>query len=124
MSVILKKKGTISIGGLITFLTHAIKLDIKLAKLEPLPPRTLDLNLMRHMRFCKVKREGGYHLMIRNHEIKSIILPWPARTNVRQRPNWIYDLQDPPYTSPMSMDIPQNVNVDADTNNEYDFLIP
>lgn len=60
--------------------------------------------------------------MIRNHEIKSIILPWPARTNVRQRPNWIYDLQDPPYTSPMSMDIPQNVNVDADTNNEYDHL--
>lgn len=58
--------------------------------------------------------------MVRNHEIKSIVFPWPSRTEVRERANWIYGLQTPSYTGPMPMDIPQNVNVDADT--EYDHL--
>lgn len=112
MSAALKKKGTISFGGFITSLARAIRLDTKLATIEPIPPRTLDLNLMRHMRRCKVRKEGGYHLMVRNHEIKSIVLPWPTHTDVRERENWIYDLQASPYTGPMPMDIPQNVNVD------------
>lgn len=60
--------------------------------------------------------------MVRNHEIKCIVLPWPARTDVRERENWIYDLQAQPYTGLMPMDIPQNVNADVDTNNEYDHL--
>lgn len=60
--------------------------------------------------------------MVRNHEIKSIILPWPALIDVRERENWIYDLQAPSYIGTMPMDLPQNVNVDVDTDNEYGHL--
>lgn len=39
--------------------------------------------------------------MVRDQEIMSIILPWPARTDVRQKAKWTFDLQAPPYTRPM-----------------------
>lgn len=114
MCAFVKNKGTISFGGFITSTTHAIGLDVDLATLEPFMSRTLDLNLMRHMKLCKVRREGGYHLMVRNHEIRNIILPWPTRTDVCQRANWTFYFQAPPYTSPMPMYIPQNVNDEDD----------
>lgn len=56
MSTILKKKEIISFGGLITSLARAIGLNTDLAKLEPLPLCTLDLNIMRNMRLYKVRR--------------------------------------------------------------------
>lgn len=57
--------------------------------------------------------------MVRDHDIISIILPWPAHAYVRQRDNWTFDLQVPSYTGPM--DIPHNVNVEDDgTDVEYE----
>lgn len=59
--------------------------------------------------------------MVINHEIRSIVLPCPARTNVRKRANWTFDLQTPRYIGPMPMDIPHNVNVEDDkTDDEYE----
>lgn len=86
MCAVMKKKGTISFGGLITSIARALVLHTVLATLEPLPPRTLDITILRHIRLYKVRKEGGYHLMVQNHEIRSIVLPWPAHKDVRQKP--------------------------------------
>lgn len=54
--------------------------------------------------------------MIHNVAIKSIVLPWTARTDVRSRRNWTYDLNAPPYTGP----VPQVISNDAETDDEYE----
>lgn len=111
MCVVVKKK-----GGLITSFAHAMGLDVELATLESLPPHTVDLNLLRHVRLCKVRREGGYNLMVQNVAIKSIIFSWPDHSNDRHKRICIYNLNAPPYTGL----IPQNVTDRHGTNDEFD----
>lgn len=43
MGVVEKKGDTVSFGGLITSITHALGLDTELATLEPIPPCTVNL---------------------------------------------------------------------------------
>lgn len=60
--------------------------------------------------------------MVRNHEIRSIVLPWPAPIDARQRANWTFDLQAPPYINLMSINMPQNINIEYDvTDDEYEW---
>lgn len=47
-----------------------------------------------------IYNDGGFHLMINNDVVKSIILPWPSHTDIRVRANWTYDIDAPPYVGP------------------------
>lgn len=53
MCVVVKKKGTILFGGLITFIARALELDIELDTLEPLPHHIINLKFLRDMRLYK-----------------------------------------------------------------------
>lgn len=49
MCAVMKKKGTISFRGLITFIARDFELDIELAALEPLPHHIINLKFLRDM---------------------------------------------------------------------------
>lgn len=106
MCVIRKKGGIISFGGLITSIDRALHADTELDTLEPLPPRIINLIFLKDMRLCKVRKEGGFNLMVHNVTIPSVVLPCSRRTNVRLKRNWIYDLQAPPFTGPFPPNVP------------------
>lgn len=82
MSVVEKKRGILLFGGLITSIACALGLDIELDTLEPLPPCTVNLNFLRDMRLCKVRKYGGYIPMVHNVVIPSVVLPCSRLTDV------------------------------------------
>lgn len=101
-----EKGGTISFGGLITFIARALHLDTELATLGPLPHRIVNLNFLKDMRLCMVRKEGGFNLMVHSVAIPCIFLPCSRRTNGHLERNWIYDLQAPPFTGPLPPNLP------------------
>lgn len=58
--------------------------------------------------------------MIANIVVPSIILPCPNRTDVHVRVNWTYNLNVGVEAGPVPMDIHENIDVDGDTNDEFD----
>lgn len=38
--------------------------------------------------------------MVQNSAVKRIVLPWSARTDLRNKRNWTYDLNHPTFTGP------------------------
>ena len=87
VSAILKKGGTISFGGSITSIARVLNLHAELATLESLLHRTINLKCLKDMKLCKVRREGGFHLMIHGAAVPSVVLPCSQRTNVRHARN-------------------------------------
>ena len=92
MSSTLRKGGVISFGGLITSIARALNLDTELATLVPLPNRIINLKFLKDMKLCKVRKEGGFNLMIHGVAIPSVALPCSRRTDVLLERNWTYDL--------------------------------
>ena len=43
----------------------------------------------------KVRGAGGYYLMVKNAEVRSVILPNHSRTNLDNPDNWLYNLNVP-----------------------------
>ena len=82
-----EKKGAISFGGFITSIAQGLELDTELDTLEPLSYNMINLKILRDMRLCKVRKEGGYHLMVHNVAIPSVVLPCSRRTDVRLERN-------------------------------------
>lgn len=101
MCAVIKKKGIISFGGMITTIAWALELDTELATLEPLPHRIINLKFLRDMRLCKVSKEGAYHLMVHYMDIPSVVLPCSRCTDVHLERNWTFDLQVAPFVGPL-----------------------
>lgn len=57
--------------------------------------------------------------MIYNTAVRSVVLPCSQRTNVQNRDNWLYDLASPAPGQPEPMDIPEQVNEDGQTDDEF-----
>lgn len=58
--------------------------------------------------------------MVHNIAIESFIFPCPDHTDVHERANWTYHLHVVPTIGPTPMNIPQNVNVGGDIDDECD----
>lgn len=58
--------------------------------------------------------------MINNREVPSVVFPYPNRTDVKNMENWIYNLNVDTEVGPIPFDILENVNVEGDTDEEYD----
>lgn len=86
------KKGLISIGGVITSIACVLGLEAQLAALDPLLVPSLDIHVCRHMWLIKNMRDERYSLMIGNREVLGVVLPCLDRTHVKNRANWIYNL--------------------------------
>lgn len=67
----------------------------------------------------KNRRDERYSLMIGNKKVPSVVLPFLNCTYVKNKANWIYNLNDNTEAGPVSMDIPKNVNVDGAIDDEY-----
>ena len=118
MTLTLNKAGPISFGGLITSIARALNLNNEMATLDPLPPRTINLKFLRDMKLCRLRREGGYMLMVHGVAIPSVVLPCTRRTDVRDERNWTYALDAPPVLGPLPPNIPDEAG--HDTDDEYD----
>ncbi|KAK2383895.1 hypothetical protein QL285_071305 [Trifolium repens] len=88
-SVISSNRGAaITFGGLITTIAKAIGVgDHQFANLEQIPPRFIDLDMVKSMKLVKQRSDGNFFLMINNQVFSDIILPNPSRTDVRNI-NW------------------------------------
>lgn len=58
--------------------------------------------------------------MISNIEVPSVVLPCSKRTYVQNRSNWLYNLNEDNEAGQVPLDIPENVNAEGDTNEDYD----
>lgn len=80
--------GVIAIGGLITFISHALHLDTKLAIFVPIADNTaLDIHSCEAQHMIKYKSAEMYHLMINNALVWSVVLPCPTHTDVQVKAN-------------------------------------
>ena len=118
MTVVLKKTGTIAFGSLITSIARALNLDTEIATLTPLPPCIINLKFLKDIKLSKVKREGGFDLMVHGLAIPSYVLAYTRPTDVREERNWTYDLNAPPLTGPMPPNVPFGDG--HETEEEYD----
>ena len=118
MIAVLRHTGTIAFGGLVTSIARALHLDAEIATLAPLPPRTINLKFLKDMKLCKVRRAGGFELMVRGVAIPSVVLPCTRRTDVRIARNWTYDLDAPPFTGPLPPNVP--LGDGHETDEEYE----
>ena len=82
MIVVLRHTGTIAFGGLVTSIARALHLDAEIATLAPMLPRTINLKFLKDMKLCKVRRAGGFELMVRGVAIPSVVMPCTRRTDV------------------------------------------
>lgn len=106
MIVVLRHTGTIAFGGLVTSIAIALHLEAEIATLAPLPSRIINLKFLKDMKLCKVRRAGGFELMVRGVAIPLVVLPCTRHTNVRIMRNWTYDLDAPPFTGPLPPNVP------------------
>ena len=83
MIVVLRHTGTIVFRGLVTSIARAPHLDTEIAILAPLPPRTINLKFLKDMKLCKMRRTGGFELMVWGVVIPSVVLPCTRRTDVQ-----------------------------------------
>ncbi|XP_058733047.1 uncharacterized protein LOC131604633 [Vicia villosa] len=83
------------VGWLVTGIVRALNLNERLENLPSLPPLFMDINNCRAGRLIKVRQDGRYNLMVRNREVRSVILPNSEITRIDRRDNWIYDLDAP-----------------------------
>ncbi|KAI5399612.1 hypothetical protein KIW84_064802 [Lathyrus oleraceus] len=118
MDLTLNKVGPIIFGGLITSIARALNLNNDIATLVPLAPRTINLKFMRDMKLCRVRREGGYVLMIHGIAILFVALPCTRRTDIHNERNWTYVLDAPPILDPLPPNVPDEER--HDTDGEFD----
>lgn len=101
--------GPICIGGLMTFIAHALGLNNELSTLQPIDIHFLDMDACCNMRLVRARQDDRYYLMTRNYAVISIILPCSAYTYVKHKNNWIYDLTAPEPGHPAPTDIPVKI---------------
>ena len=118
MDLTLNKAGPIIFGGLITSIAWVLNLNNEIATLDPLPPRIINLKFLRDMKLCRLRREGGYMLMVHGVAIPSVVLPCTRRTYIRDERNWTYALDAQPVLGPLPPNIPDEAG--HDTDDEYD----
>ena len=106
MTIVLNKTGTIAFGSLIKSIARALNLDNEISTLTPPPPCIINFKFLKDMKLCKVRREGGFDLMVHGITIPSVVFSCIRRTDVREERNWTYDLNAPPLTGPMPPNIP------------------
>ena len=80
------------IGGIVTMIAVHLNLGGRILNLPSFPAVFLDINNCRAGRLIKVREAGGYYLMVRNNEVRSVIFPNPNTTNLSIAKNWLYDL--------------------------------
>lgn len=113
------KRGPIAIGGLISFISHALHLKADLATLVPVLGSTfLDLHAFQSQKLIKHKRNDKYYSVINNKVVKSVILPFHAGTNVQVTGNWLYDLEADEDAEAILMDT--GAGGDGDTDEKLD----
>jgi hypothetical protein len=93
-SLVYAKRGAITFGGLITTIDKAIRLGDRLANLEQIPARFIDLDMVKSMNLVRQRTDGKFNLMINNHVFPDTILPNPRRTDVCDHNNLCY-IHDP-----------------------------
>lgn len=120
-SISIGTKGIIVIGGLITFIIHALNLEVELATLVPIIGSTaLDIQACKSQKLIKYEREGRYCLCVKKTVVRSIFFPCAMRTNVQVDGNRLYDLSSDIEVVAPRADAHMHTGTGGDTDEEYD----